>query len=83
MIDLAGTFRFPSDPRRKGQHLYRLLLADGTSVVLHAKHERLTSDRDRQRLTVRGIVYTKIIPDQYGIIQRTSDPYCVELFAVF
>lgn len=83
VIDLAGTFMFPADPKRKGKHLYRLLLADGTSVVLHARHEQLTADRDRQQLTVRGIVYTKVIPDRYGIIQRTSDPYCVELLTVF
>jgi hypothetical protein len=81
-IDLAGTFAFPSDPTRKGKHLYRLVLADQTSVVLHAKHAGLTKDRDGQPMTIRGVVYTKLIPDQYGIIQRTSDPYCVELYDV-
>jgi len=83
VIDLAGTFAFPADPKRKGRHLYRLNLDDGTSVVLHPRHEQLTKDRDGQHITVRCIVFTKMIPEKYDIIERTSDPYCVELFAVF
>jgi hypothetical protein len=82
VIDLDGTFAFPTDPTRKGKHLYRLVLADGTSVVLHAKHEKLEKQRDGQPMTVRGVVYTDAIPERYGIIARTSDPYCVEVYDV-
>lgn len=84
VIDFEGTFAFPTDPKRKGQHLYRLNLADGTSVILHAEaRKQLTKDRDGQRLTIRGIVYSvKNIPDKYGIFQAMAAPYCVELYDV-
>ena len=82
VIDLAGTFPAASDPKRKGKHMHRVALLDGTSIILHAKHAKLTGDRDGRPIMVRGIVYTTEIPDRYGIIQRTSDPYCVEIYDV-
>lgn len=87
VVEVEGTFAFPRDPRRKGQHLYRLSLTDGTSLVLPAPpagefRRRLSRDNDGKQLTVRGRIYTKTIPEQYGIIERTADPYCVELFDV-
>ena len=82
VIDVDGTFVFPPDPARKGQHLYRLALADGTSLVLHAKHAKLTKDLDGKRITVRGVYYKHPIPERYGIIQAVADPYLVELYDV-
>ncbi|MDQ3334020.1 MAG: hypothetical protein M4D80_02585 [Myxococcota bacterium] len=82
VIDVEGTFVFPPDPKRKGQHLYRLTLADGTSMVLHAKHAKLTADIDGKRITARGVYYKHPMPERYGIIQAVADPYLVELYDV-
>lgn len=87
MIDVDGTFAFPPDPKRKGQHLYRLVLADGTSVVLpHPKTDamrvKLAREHDGKRITARGIYYKHPIPERYGIIQAVGDPYLVELYDV-
>jgi hypothetical protein len=87
VIDIAGTFVFPPDRKRKGQHRYTLSLVDGTKVILpnpkdDATRAQLSRANDGKRVTVRGRIYTRNIPDRYGIIARTADPYVVELFAV-
>lgn len=83
VIDLEGTFAFPPDPKRKGRNQYKLALADGTEVVLK-RDDRLTPALHGKRIVVRGKVYANPgnIPDEYGIIQATPNPYLVELYAV-
>jgi hypothetical protein len=89
-IDVEGTFRFPEDPERKGKHRYRLVLGDGTAIMLpHPKElgamgAKLSRDHDGKRLVARGLVYVKPmnIPEKYGIIQSTADPQLVELYDV-
>ena len=82
VIDVDGTFVFPPDPTRKGLQLYRLTLADGTSLVLHQKHARLTRDIDGKHITARGVYYGHPIPERYGIFQAVADPYLVEIYDV-
>lgn len=83
VIDLDGLFASPPDPSRKGASQYKLTLSDGTEVVLK-RDERLTRALDGQRIVVRGKAYANPanIPDDYGIIQSTPNPYLVELYAV-
>ncbi len=86
VVDLVGTFGFPPDRKRKGQHRFTVTLADGTKVILpnpatDALRETLAADNDRQPVAVRGRIYTRDIPEQYGIIESTADPHVVELFA--
>jgi hypothetical protein len=83
VIDLEGTFAFPPDAKRKGTAQYKLALADGTVVVLK-RDARLTPALDGKSLVVRGKVYAspQRIPDEYGIIQSTANPYLVELYDV-
>ncbi len=82
VIDVDGSYVFPPDPQRKGQHLHRLTLADATSMVLHAKHPKLTKDIDGKPITARGVFYKHPVPDRYNIIQALADPYLVELYDV-
>lgn len=87
VIDIAGTFVSPPDRTRKGQHRYTLALADGTKVILpnpkdDATRATLSPASDGKRVTVRGRIYTRNIPDRYGIIASTADPYVVEMFTV-
>lgn len=83
VIELEGVFAFPPDPSRKGTSQYKLALSDGVEVVLK-RDERLTPALDGRRIAVRGKVYANPanIPDRYGIIQSTRNPYLVELYAV-
>jgi hypothetical protein len=83
VIDVEGTFAFPPDANRKGTAQYKLALADGTVVVLK-RDARLTPALDGKSIVVRGKVYAspERIPDEYGIIQSTANPYLVELYAV-
>lgn len=83
VIDLAGTFAFPPDRNKKGTSQYKLALADGTVVVLR-RDERLAPALDGQTIVVRGKAYAspERIPDAYGIIQSTPNPYVVEIYAV-
>lgn len=82
VIDVEGTFVFPPNSKRKGQHLYRLTLADGTSVVLHERHAKLTRDIDGKRVVARGVHDKHPLPDRYNIIEAVGDPYLVELYDV-
>ncbi len=34
------------------------------------------------RMTVRGLIFTKQIPDKYEIIGRTPEPYLLDIEAV-
>jgi hypothetical protein len=52
----------------------RLLLDDGTWVMA-----RLRDALDGKRVRVAGRIFTGAIPDEYGIIARTSDPYLLEI----
>ena len=83
VIDLEGTFASPPDPKRKGGSQYKLVLADGTEVVLK-RDPRLTPALDGKHIAVRGKVYANPgnIPDEYGIVQATPNPYLVELHDV-
>lgn len=80
-IAVLGTFVFPTDPTRKGPHLYKLVLSDDTTVIL-PRDAKLTKALDGKPITVRGVHYKHPIPDRYGIIQATAEPYLVELRAV-
>ncbi len=82
VIDVDGTFVYPPDAARKGAHFYRLTLRDGTSLVLHPHHAKLTRDIDGKPITSRGVYYKHPIPERYGIIQAVADPYLVEIYDI-
>jgi hypothetical protein len=82
VIDVEGTFVFPPNPKRKGQHLYRLTLKDDTSVVLYQHPAKLTRDIDGKRITARGVYYKHPMPERYGIIEATASPYLVEVYDI-
>jgi hypothetical protein len=82
VIDVAGTFAFPPEGAPRGRHFQRLTLGDGTSVVLHPEHAKLTRAIDGKQITARGIYYKHPIPERYGIIQAIADPYLVEIYDV-
>ena len=82
VIDVDGTFVFPPEAAPKGQHFYRLTLGDGTNVVLHQHHAKLTREIDGKHITARGIYYKHPIPERYRIIQAVADPYLVEIYDI-
>ncbi len=79
VIDLAGELK-ARKPKAIDNH--RLILADGTTVVLVGIHERTTDADSGKRLVVRGRIFTAEIPESYQIIGRTAEPYLVNITAV-
>jgi hypothetical protein len=81
VIELAGTLSLPDDPKRKGHHLHHLVLADGTRVVLD-EPAPLAGLADGAQIKLHGRIFVKTIPERYGIIERTAEPYLLELALV-
>lgn len=84
LIELDGTFVAPVDPKRKGLHLHKLALADGTLIILdfdrdHPVRAKLSKSNDGKRVTIRGRIFTKEIPERYGIIESTAGPYLLDI----
>ena len=78
VVELAGTLSLPDNPKRKGHQLYHLVLGDDTRVVLY-DDERLAGRANGAHLIVRGRIFVKTIPERFRIIERSSDPYLLEL----
>lgn len=56
-----------------------LLLEDKTKVILSGKQNILTEQLNGKNLVIEGIIYLKSIPEEYGIIGRSSDPYLLDI----
>jgi hypothetical protein len=88
LVDVEGQFAFPRNPELKGQHHYMLALADATRVVLPRPRDeallmKLSHANDGERLIVRGRIFVRDIPERYGIVERTSAPYLLDVADVF
>jgi hypothetical protein len=84
LVEIVGTYVFP---RKKAFAHNKLSLSDGTMVIVTSPDDggmraQLSSENDGKRLTVRGRIYVKDIPEKYGIIGRTPDPYLMDVIAV-
>ena len=84
LVRAQGTFQFPTE---KAFARNKLLLDDGTTIVLSRPKDetiaaRLVESNQGMRMTIRGLIFTKQIPDKYEIIGRTPDPYLLDIEAV-
>jgi hypothetical protein len=84
LVRVQGTYRFPIE---KAFARNKLTLDDGTTVVLSRPTDetmaaRLVESNQGVRMTIRGLIFSEHIPDKYGIIGRTPDPYLLDLDAV-
>lgn len=71
-------------PKSKSIEPHRLLLSDGTTVVLtkvqsESVLKNLKPENSNAVLRVMGRIFTDKIPDLYGIIARTAEPYLLDI----
>lgn len=83
-VRVQGTFRFPTEPAFARN---KLILDDGTTVILARPQdaklaESLREANQGKRMTIRGLIFIKAIPEKYKIIGRTPDPYLLDIEAV-
>lgn len=88
-LRVEGTFRFPTE---QAFARLKLVLDDGTEVILPPPPDDSRGDEpgaaelvdvnSGRRMAISGVVYVDKIPEQYGIVSRTPDPYLFELSAV-
>jgi hypothetical protein len=80
-IDIAGTL---TAPKRKVMDHYRIVLADGTTVIIGAGPARgqFTPESDGKRVVVRGRIFTGEIPESYSIVGRTAEPHLLDVAAL-
>lgn len=80
-IDVTGTL---TAPRRKVMDHYRVVLADGTAVIIGQGPARgqLSPETDGKRVVVRGRIFTGDIPASYDIIGRSAEPYLLDVAAL-
>jgi hypothetical protein len=81
VILAEGTFVFPKE---KAFARNKLSLSDGTIIILsppsdEAVRAQLSRENDGKYMTICGRIFTKQIPEKYGIISRTPDPYLVDI----
>jgi hypothetical protein len=84
LVRVQGTFRFPTEPAFARN---KLILDDGTTVILARPQdakltESLREANQGKRMTIRGLIFIKAIPEKYKIIGRTPDPYLLDIEAV-
>ncbi len=80
VIDIEGVYAFP---RERAFAVHRLLLYDGTTIILAppkgSLRDLFIEENDGASLLVRGRIFCKQIPPKYRIIGRTPDPYLLDL----
>ena len=80
VIDVEGAYLFP---RQRAFAVNKLVLEDGTAIVLSppdtALRDRFNSDNDGVTMRIRGRIFTGPIPDAYQIIGRTAEPYLLDI----
>jgi hypothetical protein len=78
VVRAEGVFR---TPKQRAFGVNELVLEDGTRIKLPPEREQasLSAANDGKRMQVRGRIFTGMIPEKYGIIGRSPDPYLVEV----
>jgi hypothetical protein len=80
VIDVEGAYVFP---KQQAFAVNKLALKDGTTIVLSPPKNELrlhfADANDGRTMRIRGLIFTGLIPEQYGVIGRTAEPHLLEL----
>lgn len=81
-VVVRGNFRFAGNLTFANS---KLVLADGAVVALPTPLEsQLLQERDNGKVvTVEGLIFFDVIPERYGIVARSPDPYVLDYKVLF
>ncbi len=80
MVDITGRYIYPKEPAFA---VNKLELKDGTTIVVSVPQNELADmfieENDGAELTIRGRIFTGMIPDKYRIKGRTAEPHLLDV----
>jgi len=76
---VEGSWQAPAGRHRLAPSL---LLADGASAVVRIPAGGPPAPDDGRAVRILGRIFTDKIPESYGVIARTTDPYLLDVEAI-